>query len=221
MRALVGFGVALGVALGVVGCSSGDAGSGASARVETGVTPQAKKPRLVPSQVKILILASAPGVVSGASFFSDGSGNGIGILCLSVDASGNCNNVPVALIAEYTYPELHSHSHAELAIPSMPNGLNGEPWTGDYEIQLEGDPDQPVIVGKIVQLVGLTGQDTLANAPSPWVEMGPSTTDLCISDTDCTLYGLDTTNGPYTCANNACTQSAPVQGPCVGDVICQ
>jgi hypothetical protein len=66
-----------------------------------------------------------------------------------------------------------------------------------------------------VVLVTRAGQATVGHC-TPRVQMVPSDTFLCVADTDCTKYGLDATNGAYTCVNNTCVQ----QTGCSGDLTC-
>jgi hypothetical protein len=92
-----------------------------------------------------------------------------------------------------------------VSIPSMPDGIDDQPWTGELHLQLAQDG---ACRASVVQLVTLTGQETVgayaSTAGTSWVSMTPSSTFACIADTDCTLYGLDTSNGPYSCVQSTC-----------------
>lgn len=219
MRALVGMGVVLGVTWAAVACSS-SGGEDASVPAARSLGLLDKKKGGADGGLEMggfsfgVTNAMSSGMVTGFSVFSDVSG-GVGMLCITADTSGGCAQVPFAAKRVLTH-ELGHCVEWNILVSSMPSDLQGNPWLGNLEMQFNADGSAQT---SIVQLVDLTGQETVgayASAnDSSWVSMvATDTLPLCITDTDCTLYGLDTTNVAYTCVNNTCTQLQPQPLPC-------
>ena len=140
------------------------------------------------------VYGSLAGTVTAVSIFVDGSG-GIGTLNTECDTSGNCVQVPVTLAAHGD----SAHSFA-LTIPSSTRS-----WRGELRFGWTCTSTDCEFRGHRVQLVELTGQDTLATNDG-WVAMTATDSRFCIADTDCTMYGLDETTGAYACVTGVCQQ---------------
>jgi hypothetical protein len=206
IRALVGMGVALGIGFMATGCSSDSVELGSAH--EPGIVTEPSYVDGDPDRPVIV------GKVSAVSFFSDLSG---GLALINIGGS-----TPVAQLNHVQFRvssgrimsgQINGAIKSDVSFPSNPTGLNGQPWMGELDLQINADGTAQSLV---VQLVGLTGQDTRAALDNPWLPMNPGNAYVCITDNDCGLFGLQAN----TCVQNTC-QALPHCSPnLVSDVIC-
>jgi hypothetical protein len=208
MRALVGAGMALGTMM-CLGCSSGG-GSAPSVGTEPLNIAAPKKPPYLTLKFRPEIIrwgqrGERAGAVTNFSLFADDSG-AIAFLCVSVNADGSCIQAPAQVTSAFLEGDPDRPVIiGSISVVSMPNGLDGQPWSGDFQAKFGNDGTGSVMT---VQLAGLNGQDTRGDG-DPWNAIAVTgDAPLCIVDSDCARYGLDTSAGAYACVQNSCEQQA-------------